>query len=74
MVVKEQILKDVKKMENPRLLNQLFGYLRLVQHTQTVVIGNRKAVLQYAGILSDSEAKQITQSINSTFNSIEGEW
>ena len=69
MVVKEQILKDVKKMENPRLLNQLFGYLRLVRSTQNTVIGNRKVVLQFAGILSDSEAKQIKQSVNNTFNS-----
>lgn len=73
MIVKDQILKEVKKIENPRLLNQLFSYLRLMRETSAVV-GNRANVLRFAGILSNAEAERISKSINETFNAIEGEW
>jgi|GEM_PF-2797220 hypothetical protein len=74
MIVKEQILKDVKAIENPRLLNQLFGYLRLVRSTHNINLGNKTNVLRYAGVLSNKDAKRISESINDNFNSIEGEW
>ena len=74
MIVKEQILKDVKKMESPKLLNQLFSYLRLVRISDSNSGSNRNAVLQFAGTLSNAEAQKINKSINDTFNQIEGEW
>jgi hypothetical protein len=74
MIVKEKILKDVKSMESPKMLNQLFGYLRLVKNTDTITGTNRNAVLQFAGTLSKADALRINQSIYNTFNQIEGEW
>ena len=74
MIVKEQILKDVRSMESPKLLNQLFGYLRLVRNVTNTSGSNRNNILQFAGTLSDTDAKQISKSIHDTFNQVEGEW
>ena len=74
MVVKEQILKDVKSMESPKLLNQLFGYLRLVRNTANASDSNRNNILQFAGMLSNAEAERINKNIQDTFNQVEGEW
>ena len=65
---------DIKDIESPQLLNQLFEYLQVVKHTSKQIQPNRDKVMQFAGLLSDSEAMQITKSVNEAFNNIEGEW
>ena len=74
MIVKEQILKDVSSMESPKLLNQLFGYLRLVRNVTNTSGSNRNNILQFAGMLSNAEAERISKNIHDTFNQVEGEW
>ncbi len=73
MIIKDQILKEVKKIENSGLLNQLFGYLHLMRAASKTA-GNRDSVLHFAGRLSNAEAQRISKNINEIFNSVEGEW
>jgi len=74
MLVRDHIIKDINSIESPRLLHQLYEYLQLVKKTDSSLQPNRDKVLKFAGILSKSDAKKITKSINDTFNQIEGEW
>ena len=36
--------------------------------------GNQQNILQFAGILTDAEAKQLKKEITSEFSIIEGDW
>ena len=74
MSVKEQILKDIKSIESPQLLHQLFEYLQVVKRKEGRKKPNRKAVLEFAGTITNAEAKRLGKSIDQAFNHIEGEW
>lgn len=74
MLVKAQILKDIKSIENLSLLNQLYEYLQLVKQTDKGLKPNRDRVLKYAGTLTNAEARRILDNVNEAFNQIEGEW
>jgi hypothetical protein len=74
VLVKDHILKDIKTIESPVLLHQLYEYLQLVKQTDTGLKPNRDKVLKFAGTLTNAEAHRISGKINGAFNEIEGEW
>ena len=74
MLVRDHIIRDIKSIDSPKLLHQVYEYLQLVKQTDVVLSPNRDKVLKYAGTLTDVEAKRISRSVNDTFNQIEGEW
>lgn len=74
MLVKDHILKDIKSIESPVLLHQLYEYLQLVKQTDIGLKPNRHKVLKFAGMLTKAEAKRISANVNDAFNKIEGEW
>lgn len=73
-MLRNTILRDIRKIDSPEMLNQLFEYLQLLKKNMTRQGGNTKAVLRFAGTISDSEAKDMKRIIEGEFNNIEGEW
>ena len=73
MAIKEQIIRDIREIQNPQALNQLFDYVQNIKK-ESPHITNLEAVLQFAGIIGDQEAESLRQIINSEFDKIEGEW
>lgn len=74
ILIQEQILADIRGISDPLLLNQLYSYLQLVKKNIPKNRGNVKRVLQFAGIMNDKEAAEMTNLINKEFNHIEGDW
>ena len=74
LLVKDQILKDIKSIESPVVLHQVYEYLQLVKHSDAGTKPNRERVLKFAGTLTKAEAKRISEKVNEAFNQIEGEW
>jgi len=73
MAIKEQIIRDIREIQNPQALNQLFDYVQNIKK-ESPHITNLGAVLQFAGIIGDQEAESLRQIITSEFDKIEGEW
>lgn len=74
MSLREQILVDIRAIQHPQLLNQIFEYLQIIKKTDDQISTNRDAVLQYAGVINDVDAAEMLQTIGSEFNKIEGDW
>ena len=74
MLLKDQILSDIKGIENPHLLHQVFEYIQVIKQTDANIKPNKKNILKYRGILSDAQASKLTSAVNKEFNQIEGEW
>jgi hypothetical protein len=74
VLVKDHIIKDIKNIDSPVLLHQLYAYLQVVKQTDLGLKPNRDRVLKFAGTLTNAEAKRISSKINGAFNQIEGEW
>jgi hypothetical protein len=68
------ILRDIKKIENPAILNHLFEYLQLLKKNLKPERGNAAQVIGLAGSISNEEAKRIRQVVETEFNNIEGAW
>jgi len=68
------ILRDIKKIDNPAILNLLFEYLQLLKKNLKVERGNTSLVLRFAGSISNDEAKRLHQVVETEFSKIEGEW
>jgi hypothetical protein len=73
MAIKEQIIRDIREIQNPQALNQLFDYVQNIKK-KSPEITNLEAVLQFAGMIGDQEAESLRQIITSEFDKIEGEW
>lgn len=68
------ILRDIRKIDNPLVLNQLFEYLQLLKKNTSPPRGNTALVLRFAGTIGQTEAARIKQVIENEFSTIEGEW
>ncbi|MDZ4681926.1 MAG: hypothetical protein SH848_17135 [Saprospiraceae bacterium] len=73
MAIKEQIIRDIREMQNPQALHQLFDYVQNIKK-ESPNITNLEAVLKFAGIMEDQEAESLHRIITSEFDKIEGEW
>jgi len=73
-MLRNTILKDIRKIENPAVLNQLFEYLQLLKKSANSQRGNTAAVLRFAGTISNAEAMEMQQIVEKEFSTIEGEW
>lgn len=74
MTIKDQILNDLREIQNLRILYQILEYVRLLRKHIEEERGNIESVLAYAGVLTDEDAEEIRQDIENQFNKIEGEW
>jgi hypothetical protein len=68
------ILRDIRKIDNPAILNHLFEYLQLLKKNLKVERGNTASVLRFAGSIGNEEAKRVSQVVETEFSKIEGEW
>jgi hypothetical protein len=73
-MLRNTILRDIRKIDNPAVLNQLFEYLQLLKKNVNTQRGNTAAVLSFAGTIGNVEAKAVKQVVENEFNTIEGEW
>jgi len=73
-MLRNTILRDIRKIDNPVVLNQLFEYLQLLKKNVNTHRGNTAAVLRFAGTIGNSEAKAVKQVVENEFSTIEGEW
>ncbi len=67
-------IKDYEFMFNNLHLDDNKTFELLVKSYFAQSIPNDKQVLKFAGVISDEEAKQVRDTINKEFNTIEGEW
>ena len=74
MTIRENIIADISKINNPALLNQIFEYIQLVKQNKALKINNKDNVLSFAGSLDNKQAKEIQSLILEEFNTVEGEW
>jgi hypothetical protein len=74
MELKDHILRDIKSIDSPHLLHQVFEYIQIIKQTDSQQKPNRDKVIKFAGLLSKAEAKKMTSSTSKEFSKIEGEW
>jgi len=75
MTLKDKILLDLTTIKNPYLLNQIFEFIQLQKKMySTVQESNKNEVFQFAGVIDDKSAENISNIIDTEFNRIEGEW
>ena len=74
MFLKQHIIKDIENIENTQLLNQVYEYLQIVKQSEKQLHPNINNVLKFVGLLTDAQAKKISDTVNKEFNQIEGEW
>ncbi len=67
MFLKQHIIKDIENIENTQLLNQVYEYLQIVKQSEKQLQPNINSVLKFAGILTNTQAKKISDSINKEF-------
>ena len=72
--VKERIISEIRSLESPGILGQVFDFLLLLRRNTARPRTNGKEVLSLAGTLSSSDAKEMQETIRQEFNQIEGEW
>lgn len=73
MTLQQNIIREIQTIED---LNALFEIQNFLQNLQKIRFQkpNTAAVLQFAGSISDEEAKEMKECIDSEFNNIEAEW
>ncbi len=74
MTIRDQILVDLEKIQNLRILYQILDYIRLLRKNLEVGKGNVDEVLECAGSLPREDAEKIREDLENQFNEIEGEW
>ena len=74
MSIKQLIVADIEKIDDPFLLNQLLGYLQIMKRASSQMTSNRDLFLSYAGTISDETADDLQKTIREEFSKIEGEW
>jgi phosphopantetheine adenylyltransferase len=74
MFLKQHIIKDIENIENTQLLNQVYEYLQIVKQSEKQLQPNINSVLKFAGLITNTQAKKISSTIQKEFNQIEGEW
>ena len=74
MTIRDQILVDLEKIQNLRILYQILEYVRLLRKNLEQGKGNVDDVLRCAGSLPREDAEEIQDDLENQFNEIEGEW
>ncbi len=74
MTLKEQILLDLRDIQNPRMLYQIVDFIALLKRNTITLKSNKAQILALVGILPDEDAKEIRMDIDKEFSTIEGEW
>jgi hypothetical protein len=74
MTIKEKIFTELKAIDQPRLLHQIYQFVQLIKRNSPTQVGNRAQVLSFAGTLSDEEAEAMRRDIDETFHHLEGKW
>ena len=74
MTIKDQILVDLGKIRNLRVLYQILEYIRLLRKNIVEEKRNIDKILACAGSLPKEDAEEIQQDLDNQFNEIEGEW
>jgi len=72
MTVKQQLMAEIERIENPIILVNLFEIMQLI--TQTPQKSKNNLILKFAGCLNDNDAQEMKAIINNEFNKVEGEW
>ncbi len=72
MLLTEQIIKEIKAIENPNKLQELLAFIRSLRAKNQESIGNK--LKRHAGKIDNAEAANITQLVNEEFSRIEGDW
>ncbi len=70
MTIRENIIADVNKINNPALLNQIFEYIQLLKQNKALKINNKKSVLSFAGTLEKGQAQEIQKLISDEFSNL----
>lgn len=68
MTIQKQLLLDIQKIEDSLLLNQLYQYVQLMKKVSIPASPNVDTILQFAGKIDDSEAKEIMGCIENEFS------
>ncbi len=72
MTVKQQLITEIERIDNPVTLVQIFEIMQLLTHTPQKP--KNALISEFAGCLDDESARQMTATIDSEFKAIEGEW
>ncbi len=72
MTVKQQLIAEIERIDNPIILVNLFEMMQLI--TQTPQKTKNNLILKFAGCFNDNDAQEMKTIINKEFNKIEGEW
>jgi len=72
MTVKQQLITEIERIDNPVTLVQIFEILQLLTHTPQQP--KNALISEFAGCLDDESARQMATIIDKEFNALEGEW
>ncbi|MEL6193854.1 MAG: hypothetical protein AAFR66_17460 [Bacteroidota bacterium] len=74
--LREKILSELKTVDNPRLLGQIFDFLQILKQngSNSPSGSNRESVIALAGSIPKQDGLEMQQIIDQEFNKIEGEW
>jgi hypothetical protein len=67
MSIKQLIVADIEKIDDPLLLNQLLGYLQIMKRASAQMSSNRGLFLSCAGSISDETADDLQKTIREEF-------
>ncbi len=72
MTVKQQLIAEIERIDNPVILVHIFEMMQLI--IQTPQYQKNNLISKFSGCLNDNDAQEMKAIINSEFNQIEGEW
>ncbi len=74
MSIKERVLADINEIDNQHILNQIQMFVALFRDKSLNKKGNKDAVLELSGRLSDEDAAEMQKIVSEEFSKIEGDW
>ncbi len=74
MSIKERVLADINEIDNQHILNQIQMFVALFRDKSLSKKGNKDAVLELSGRLSDEDAAEMQKIVSEEFSKIEGDW
>jgi len=74
MSIKERVLADINEIDNQHILNQIQMFVALFKDKSLNKKGNKDAVLELSGRLSDEDAAEMQKIVSEEFSKIEGDW
>ncbi|MEM8898210.1 MAG: hypothetical protein AAGC85_08895 [Bacteroidota bacterium] len=74
--LREKILSELKTVDNPRLLGQIFDFLQILKQngSNSLSGSNRESVIALTDSIPKQDGLEMQQIIDQEFNNIEGEW